>query len=290
MIALARSHAAHARVFTFGIGAGSSQHLVNGLARAGGGSAEFIHPGERIEPKVVRQFGRLLSPALTDVRASWGGLDAKQSPSTIPPVFAGGRLLLYAFVKEVSTGGTPATVRLAATSPSGPVTFDVAFDASRVVNGRTVATLAARARIRELEESPEWTSARGSQQRDRKASRRDSEIIELSIRYGLMSRETSFVAVERRETPVLGDMQLRRIPIALTSGWGGVESDAPEDFRRRDGRRGSDDAWGGSARVGDDDGSDQAMRIGEADGPADADGGATVRCPMRRPRGQSRAG
>ncbi len=103
VLALARSHAAHARVFTFGIGAGSSQHLVNGLARAGGGAAEFIHPGERIEPKVVRQFGRLLSPALTDVRVSWGGLDAKQSPSAIPPVFAGGRLLLYAFVKEVST-------------------------------------------------------------------------------------------------------------------------------------------------------------------------------------------
>ena len=179
VLALARSHAAHARVFAFGIGAGSSQHLVNGLARAGGGSAEFIHPGERIEPKVVRQFGRLLSPALTDVRASWGGLDAKQSPSAIPPVFAGGRLLLYAFVKEVTTGGTPATVRLAATSPSGPVTFDVAFDAARVVTGRTVATLAARARIRELEESPEWTSARGSQQRDRKAVGATAEIIEL---------------------------------------------------------------------------------------------------------------
>ena len=38
-----------------------------------------------------------------------------------------------------------------------------------------------------------------------------------------MSRETSFVAVERRETPVIGDMQLRRIPIALTSGWGGID-------------------------------------------------------------------
>jgi hypothetical protein len=223
VIALARAHAGHARVFTFGIGAGSSQHLVNGLARAGGGSAEFIHPGERIEPKVVRQFARLLSPALTDVRASWGGLDATQAPAVIPPVFAGGRLLLYAFVKEVSTGRTPTKVQLTATSPSGPVTFDVEFDPSRIVDGRTVATLAARARIRELEESPEWTSARGSRQRERRTTGVSREIVELSLRYGLISRETSFVAIERRETPVVGDMQLRRVPIALTAGWAGLE-------------------------------------------------------------------
>ena len=225
VIALARRHAAHSRIFTFGIGAGSSHHLVNGLARAGGGSAEFIYPGERIEPKVVRQFGRLLSPALTDVCVSWGGLDAKQAPSSVPPIFSGGRLLLYAFVNEVATSATPATIRLSATSPSGPVSFDVEFGPSRAVDGRTVATLAARARIRELEESPEWTSARGSHQRERKATSASREIVELSMRYGLMSRETSFVAVEVRETPVLGDMQLRRIPIALTSGWGGLEQD-----------------------------------------------------------------
>jgi len=49
------------------------------------------------------------------------------------------------------------------------------------------------------------------------------EIIDLAVRYSLISRETSFVAVERRQTPVQGDVQLRRIPIALTNGWGGLE-------------------------------------------------------------------
>ena len=40
------------RVFTFGIGSGASTALVNGLARAGNGSAEFIKEDERMQPKV----------------------------------------------------------------------------------------------------------------------------------------------------------------------------------------------------------------------------------------------
>lgn len=51
------------------------------------------------------------------------------------------------------------------------------------------------------------------------------EIVALSTRYGLLSRETSFVAVERREAAVPGDVVLRRVPIALTSGWGGLVKD-----------------------------------------------------------------
>ena len=40
------------RCFTFGIGSGASSALVEGLAQAGNGTAEFVKEGERMQPKV----------------------------------------------------------------------------------------------------------------------------------------------------------------------------------------------------------------------------------------------
>jgi len=49
------------------------------------------------------------------------------------------------------------------------------------------------------------------------------QLIELSRRYSLLSSRTSFVAIERREVKTDQPAELRRIPVALTQGWGGVQ-------------------------------------------------------------------
>jgi hypothetical protein len=139
----------------------------------------------------------------------------------VPPIFAGQRLLAYGVVREASA--LPTGVRLSATAASGRQTWDVPVP-DVLVRGSVVTTLAARARIRELEESDDWISGRGSQQRERKVSTVRQQIIDIAVRHGLVSRETSYVAIERRDTPVVGPMQLRRIPIALASGWGGLQA------------------------------------------------------------------
>jgi Ca-activated chloride channel homolog len=192
---------------------------VKELARVGNGAAEFVYPGERIEGKVLRQFRRALSPALRDVTLEWNGTLATQIPEALGPVFCSDPLRLYAFVHELREG--PVTLR--ASGADGPLSWSLALDPTSVADGEMLGVLAARLRIRELEEGGMYLG-RGSRQRDRKDDRVVSEIVRLAIEYGLASRETSWVAIEKRDLPATTDAVLRRVPIALTSGWGGEDT------------------------------------------------------------------
>ncbi len=205
------------RVFTFGIGRGASHHLVKGLARAGGGVPEFVYPGERIEPKIVRLFSRAMSPAMTDVQLDWGGLSVTTVPSSTGPLFAGEPFRCYGLMQDLTAG----TVTLRARGATGPMSWSLDVRPSDVREGATIGTLAARARIREIEEGGGWSPDRGSRQRERRENRAVAEIVSLAMEFGLASRETSWVVVEKREVPLTEAAELRRVPIAITSGWGG---------------------------------------------------------------------
>lgn len=214
VIAHAKAHAGTARVFTFGIGAGASAHLVRGVARASRAATEMIYPGERIEPKVLRMFARVRTPALDDVRVDWGGLSVEPAPGRTPPIFAGDALTIFARI----TAGDASEVALR----TGERRWAVPLDLERAEAGGPIPALWAKERIRDLEEGE---TRRGSAQaraggRDRKRE----ALVALGKRYGLTSSATSYVAIEERSEDERTDApaQLRKIPIALTTGWGGA--------------------------------------------------------------------
>jgi hypothetical protein len=73
------------RVHTFGIGTNVSDALLGDLARRTGGAMEQIHPGERIDEKVVAQFARALAPRVTEVTLSFEGIEVGElAPGELP--------------------------------------------------------------------------------------------------------------------------------------------------------------------------------------------------------------
>jgi Ca-activated chloride channel family protein len=224
VIELCRQHRDTTRVFSFGIGAGCSEHLVRDIARVSRGAAEFIYPGERIEPKVLRMFARVFTPHFERVSIDWGDLDVEQAPASCPPVFSCDTLTVYGRIKS----GSATQIVLRADQQN----WEIPIALGHAHLGGPIPTLWARETIRELE--TERSPSRGSNQRPQSRQQRiERQIVELAKQYQLMSSFTSYIAVEER-TPnerTEGQAELRRVPLALTRGWGGHGSVVPQSFR-----------------------------------------------------------
>ena len=127
------------------------------------GAAEFIYPGERIEPKVLRLLGRALvaGACRRQARVERRRRGGDRRRHVLPPVFAGGRVLALrpsviggACQPAANIGGRPRN-RAIRTGARSRLRLALVLRCGRPAG--PIATLAARARIRELEESDEWS-------------------------------------------------------------------------------------------------------------------------------------
>eukprot|EP01102_Stenamoeba_stenopodia_P005495 TRINITY_DN1620_c0_g2_i1.p1 TRINITY_DN1620_c0_g2~~TRINITY_DN1620_c0_g2_i1.p1 ORF type:complete len:1025 (-),score=271.61 TRINITY_DN1620_c0_g2_i1:66-3068(-) len=221
------------RLFTIGVGSSVSHALVEGMARGGRGTVQIIGDGERLEPKVMAQLKQALQPALTNVQVDWGvtstpvatpastpptsfGISAPkvgclighrvneqkpaantavrndlvyQAPYNVPPIYSGKRFIVYAFLHPTAI---PQQIVIKADSPDGPLNLTLPLERT---TGATVQRLAARSLIRDLEEG---TSHLHNQPFRPEESRVKQEIINLGVKYSLVSKHTSFVAIEDR--------------------------------------------------------------------------------------------
>ncbi|PRP86663.1 hypothetical protein PROFUN_05142 [Planoprotostelium fungivorum] len=185
---LIRKNASKARVFSFGVGDRVGHHLVMEMARAGHGEYEFVSDREDFENKLVRQVKRSLHPALNDPHIKWEGIEGVvQTPEALYAVYNGDRLFVYALLpRDIPS---EATATFSATSHDGQkISYTAKLNPAS--NGSSaISVLAARNRIRDLEEADEH----GESKRE--------EITRLGLTFGLASKFTSFSAVVR-EQPV----------------------------------------------------------------------------------------
>ena len=178
-----RSNLGTCNVFAFGIGTGVNRYLIEGIARAGMGEP-FVVTDAREAGASAERFRRYIQyPLLTSVQASFKGFQAYDvEPVAIPDVLADRPILVQGKWRgplrgEVKVSGVTGAGRWVRTADVSKWRPDPTNHALRELWART--------RVGELSD---WSGTGESDEQKR-------QVTALGLKYDLLTRYTSFVAV-----------------------------------------------------------------------------------------------
>ncbi|XP_042370907.1 von Willebrand factor A domain-containing protein 5A-like [Plectropomus leopardus] len=212
VINLVKKNSGSHRCFSFGIGEGASSALINGLAKEGGGHAQFITEKDRMQPKVMQSLRFALQPAVVDISVDWDVPKEVSVTVLSPPItalFHGQRSLVYAQLTGQSSEAAEGCVTVKYSLAGHPSQNQLRFSLTPAEDtGLTVHRLAARTLIRSLEMEQE--EHRGEQDEVKK------KVVELSVQSGVSSVFTAFIAVNKGDGEAIqGPLVRRNVPTPM---------------------------------------------------------------------------
>ena len=170
------------RLFSFGIGSSVNRYLLDQMSEIGRGQVTYVLLNEDPSGKVEAFYQRIARPVLTDIELDFHGAEIWGAyPTNAPDLYAGIPLKVVGrFDGDLST----VTVK----GRQGHQDYEQTFRLQPVDDGTAIASTWARQRVKALEkeqihgEIPEVTE----------------EIVQTALSYRLLTKHTSFVAVEYR--------------------------------------------------------------------------------------------
>ncbi len=176
------------RIFAFGVGDDVNTVLLDTMAQAHRGASAYVRPGEAIDEEVSAFYAKVSTPLLSDIELDFGGIRVEDTyPDPLPDLFAGTQLVLVGRYRE----GGDTTITLAGRVNDRLQRFeyeDVHFRdrggdefIPRLWATRKIGYLLSQIRLHG--ESRELVD----------------EIVELSVRYGIITPYTSFLVDETED-------------------------------------------------------------------------------------------
>ena len=191
-----------ANVFTFGIGSGVNRYLLEGMAKVSN-SESFLATQMSEANEVAEKFRNYIkAPLLTQIRIKAEGFEAYDvTPSSIPDVFASRPILVFGKYKGDAKG------TLTITGQTGNGVFQKEF---RVTDGmlskdnEALKYLWARKKIERLDDY-----------KRRFGDNTKQKVIELGLKYNLVTQYTSFVAVDNEVVNKNGNRKEVKQPLPM---------------------------------------------------------------------------
>ena len=198
-----RANLNRCNVFAFGIGGSVNRYLIEGIARAGMGEP-FIVTEESEAQGVADKFREYIqTPVLTDIQVRSVGFDTYDvNPIRFPDLFAHRPIILFGKWR----GPVAGTIELTGKTGEGDYVsrLDVAGAQANEANS-ALRYLWARTRIAELSD---YGSSDISEESEK-------EITRLGLKYNLLTRYTSFIAVREVVTNPTGNAQDVKQPLPM---------------------------------------------------------------------------
>lgn len=199
------------RIFTVGIDTAVNFGLLDRLAKLAGGTSIFVAPGSQLEEALAGIGREIGCPLITDLVIEPMSADVEidvVAPNRVPDLFEG--RTADCFLKFSTTNGAEPKFRIKGKRIDGKEFVEVV--SGKKVELDAVARLWAREYVRELEDS--FRVANTNPDKIRK------QIIELSIKYSILTKFTAFAAVDEEEI-VNNSGSLRQVvqPVHMPDQW-----------------------------------------------------------------------
>ena len=186
ILAAIREKVGDTRLYSLGVGSSPNRYLLDEMAREGRGFSQYVRNDQDPEPLVERFYRRLNLPVLTAVETDWGQVDVTdQLPASVPDLFDRQPVFLIGRYTEPGSGTFFLRGRQGLSWAEIPVEVDLPRNEP---NNASLRLLWARRQIGELMRL----------QVKREIPEVKARVLELALEHSLMSKYTSFVAVERK--------------------------------------------------------------------------------------------
>lgn len=207
------------RIFTLGIDQAVNAAFLKRLAGLGGGYCELVESEDRLDEVMDRVHRRIGTPLLTGVKFESDKIEINRAtitPARLPDLFAGTPLIIMGRYRGSSAGA----IKLQAHNAVGKTWSELVH--AQKSDNKAITSVWARGHVRELEDRYVTEASR--------KHLLEKQIIEASLRFGVLCRFTAFIAADVKEV-VNPSGQVHRViqPVEATAGWKMLGTDMPEE-------------------------------------------------------------
>ncbi len=199
----------NSRLFAIGIDTSVNTAFIRAMAKVGNGKAEFIYPDEDMEEAIVRTFARIQTPMVSNIKIDAGSSkilgEIKEENALFNHEFFQAIVLLEDLKDDITLKGKLGDEQLSWKIPKEDI----------VLSEENIRLIYAKKQIDLYEEQVRsYADDYYNKNASKMAEEYKKKIIELSCKYNISSKYTSFISVNEREEKVFEPTEFESVMLS----------------------------------------------------------------------------